>query len=51
VKRAPEFWCRYNLEWLYRLIDDPRRISRQKVLPIFVMKVLVEKIRKVLSFK
>lgn len=43
VKRAPESWCKYNLEWLYRLIDDPRRITRQKVLPLFVVKVLLEK--------
>jgi N-acetylglucosaminyldiphosphoundecaprenol N-acetyl-beta-D-mannosaminyltransferase len=45
VKRAPEIWCRYNLEWLYRLIDDPRRIGRQKVLPVFVMLVLMEKVK------
>jgi N-acetylglucosaminyldiphosphoundecaprenol N-acetyl-beta-D-mannosaminyltransferase len=51
VKRAPEFWCRLNLEWFYRLIDDPRRISRQKVLPIFVMKVLVEKAKRVLGIE
>ena len=43
VKRAPEIWCSLNLEWLYRLIDDPRRIARQKVLPIFVALVLLEK--------
>lgn len=49
VKRAPEFWCRHHMEWLYRLIDDPRRISRQKLLPLFVLKVLAEKIKRVLS--
>lgn len=45
VKRAPEFWCRYNLEWLYRLFDDPRRAARQKVLPLFVIKVLAAKVK------
>ena len=25
-KRAPEFWCRHGLEWLYRFIHDPRRL-------------------------
>jgi N-acetylglucosaminyldiphosphoundecaprenol N-acetyl-beta-D-mannosaminyltransferase len=50
VKRAPEFWCRYNLEWLYRLIDDPRRISRQKVLPVFAALVLIEKFKSILRF-
>lgn len=38
VKRAPEFWQKHNLEWLYRLISDPRRIKRQIVLPIFMVK-------------
>lgn len=29
VKRAPEIWCKLNLEWAYRLIDQPSRIKRQ----------------------
>jgi UDP-N-acetyl-D-mannosaminouronate:lipid I N-acetyl-D-mannosaminouronosyltransferase len=29
VKRAPDLWCRLNLEWAYRLIDQPSRIKRQ----------------------
>jgi len=49
VKRAPELWCRYHLEWLYRLLDDPRRIRRQKVLPVFVMQVLAAKLKKQLG--
>lgn len=48
VKRAPEFWRRMNLEWLYRLIDDPSRISRQKVLPVFVALVWLEKCKPLL---
>ncbi|MGI6657063.1 MAG: WecB/TagA/CpsF family glycosyltransferase [Desulfobulbus sp.] len=39
VRRAPEFWCRHNLEWLYRLLAEPRRIKRQKVLPLFALRV------------
>jgi N-acetylglucosaminyldiphosphoundecaprenol N-acetyl-beta-D-mannosaminyltransferase len=42
VKRAPEFWCRHNLEWLYRLLKEPKRIRRQKVLPLFALAVLRE---------
>lgn len=45
VKRAPEIWCRWNLEWLYRLLADPRRWKRQRVLPVFATKVLTEKIK------
>jgi UDP-N-acetyl-D-mannosaminouronate:lipid I N-acetyl-D-mannosaminouronosyltransferase len=29
VKRAPALWIKYNLEWLYRLLADPKRIGRQ----------------------
>jgi N-acetylglucosaminyldiphosphoundecaprenol N-acetyl-beta-D-mannosaminyltransferase len=45
VKRAPEIWCKYSIEWLYRLISEPRRIKRQKVLPVFAMMVLVAKVK------
>ncbi len=37
VKRAPEFWQKHNVEWLYRLLSDPKRIKRQIVLPIFML--------------
>lgn len=29
VKRAPEFWQRLGLEWLYRLLSQPTRLKRQ----------------------
>ena len=29
VKRAPALWCRFNLEWAYRLLVQPSRIGRQ----------------------
>jgi UDP-N-acetyl-D-mannosaminouronate:lipid I N-acetyl-D-mannosaminouronosyltransferase len=29
VKRAPEVWKRMGLEWLYRLLSQPSRITRQ----------------------
>jgi N-acetylglucosaminyldiphosphoundecaprenol N-acetyl-beta-D-mannosaminyltransferase len=44
VKRAPHFWCRLNLEWLYRLLAEPKRIGRQLVLPIFAYLVFRRKI-------
>lgn len=28
VKRAPQFWIKLNLEWLYRIIKQPFRIKR-----------------------
>lgn len=48
VKRAPRIWCRYNLEWLYRLLAEPQRIARQKVLPVFAYRVLRTKL--IMSF-
>jgi len=29
VKRAPEWWVKNNMEWLYRLLSQPSRIKRQ----------------------
>lgn len=43
VRRAPKWWCRNSLEWLYRLLCEPSRIRRQKVLPVFAWQVLKAK--------
>lgn len=40
VKRAPNLYVNLGLEWLYRLIKEPNRISRQIVLPMFMLKVI-----------
>lgn len=40
VTRAPQAWQRANLEWLFRLLSDPRRIRRQSALPVFTVRVL-----------
>lgn len=40
VKRAPDIYIKLGLEWLYRLMKEPNRISRQAVLPIFMLKVI-----------
>jgi N-acetylglucosaminyldiphosphoundecaprenol N-acetyl-beta-D-mannosaminyltransferase len=45
VKRAPDVWCNLRLEWLYRLIKEPKRIKRQKVLPIFAVMVFIAKVK------
>jgi len=43
VKRAPKAWQQMNLECLYRLIEEPKRIQRQKLLPLFAALVLLQK--------
>lgn len=36
VKRAPKWMIKLQLEWLYRLIKEPRRLGRMMRLPKFV---------------
>lgn len=45
VRRAPEGWRRLKLEWLYRLLKEPRRIKRMIKLPLFVFAVLGQRLR------
>jgi N-acetylglucosaminyldiphosphoundecaprenol N-acetyl-beta-D-mannosaminyltransferase len=44
VSRAPLFWQRTGLEWLYRLIQEPSRWRRQLALPRFAFAALCETI-------
>jgi len=44
VKRAPKFFQRFGLEWLYRFIREPRRIIRGAALPLFIFAVLWKRI-------
>lgn len=46
LKRAPDRWIRWKLEWLYRLLQQPGRLGRQMRLPAFVLAVLAEKMKK-----
>lgn len=41
VKRAPRFFIKLGLEWLYRLITEPTRFKRQLALPKFFLMVLL----------
>ena len=42
LKRAPIYWRKMKLEWLYSLIKEPKRWRRQLELPKFVLKVLFQ---------
>ena len=45
VKRAPVIFRKLGLEWLYRVINNPKRISRIfPTLPIFLYRVIMNKI-------
>jgi len=43
TKRAPQTFQKLRLEWLWRLMLNPSKISKVKMLPKFVMLVLREK--------
>ena len=45
VKRAPKWMIRLNLEWLYRLIKEPKRFRRMLRLPKYILAVVAERIR------
>jgi len=42
TKRAPRFMQRLGLEWLYRVMREPRRVKRILALPKFMIAVLAE---------
>ena len=44
IKRAPVFFLKFGLEWLYRIIREPRRIRRSLKLPLFVIAVVWKRI-------
>jgi N-acetylglucosaminyldiphosphoundecaprenol N-acetyl-beta-D-mannosaminyltransferase len=43
VKRAPSLFRKLGLEWLYRLLKEPKRFKRQLALPSFLFKVIVKR--------
>lgn len=46
TKRAPQWWQKHGLEWLYRLIKEPRRMWRRYIIgnTVFLWHMLGEKI-------
>ncbi len=47
VERAPEFWQKAGLEWLYRTVKEPARFKRIfPTLPLFVLRVVRERVCK-----
>ena len=43
IKRAPKFIQKLGMEWFWRLMIEPSRIVRMRVLPIFLIKILFKK--------
>lgn len=45
VKRAPRWMIRLQLEWLYRLIKEPKRFGRMMRLPKFIFAALKKRMK------
>ena len=46
IRRAPLLWRRLGMEWLYRLLREPKRITRMIRLPGILWAALRERIRR-----
>lgn len=44
VQRAPEKWQKLGLEWLYRLLKEPKRLGRMMKLPKFLLCVISQRV-------
>lgn len=44
VKRAPGFFIKMNLEWFYRLLKQPSRLTRMLRIPVFLMLCIKKRI-------
>lgn len=45
VKRAPRWMIDLSLEWLYRLLKEPKRLGRMMRLPKFIFAVAIRKLK------
>lgn len=47
VERAPIWWQEHSLEWLYRLLKEPKRMWRRYIIgnTIFIINIINEKLR------
>ena len=48
AQRAPLWWQKHSLEWLYRLVKEPKRMWRRYVIgnPLFIFRIIKEKMTK-----
>ncbi|GEN58055.1 acetylglucosaminyldiphosphoundecaprenol acetyl-beta-D-mannosaminyltransferase [Halolactibacillus alkaliphilus] len=47
VKRAPDFWIKLNLEWLYRSLKQPSRLKRLSSNFKFIFMIFYERLKKI----
>lgn len=46
AQRAPQWWQNHSLEWLYRLVKEPKRMWRRYVIgnPLFLLNIFKERV-------
>jgi UDP-N-acetyl-D-mannosaminouronate:lipid I N-acetyl-D-mannosaminouronosyltransferase len=44
IQRAPQWWIEHNLEWAYRLVKQPSRITRQICYIEFMIRLFLNKL-------
>lgn len=49
LRRAPTSWQRLGLEWLYRVVQEPRRLARVRAIPVFLAQISLIKIARLLG--
>ena len=45
--RAPKFVQKLGFEWLFRLVQEPRRIKRIYKIPLFLIKLTLKRIKSI----
>ena len=45
AERAPEGWRKLGMEWLYRLLKEPKRIGRMAKLPLVLVDAAWARVR------
>lgn len=45
IKRAPKIFIKLGMEWFYRLLQQPQRFVRMLQLPLFIVEVIIAKIK------
>lgn len=48
LTRAPKGWQRLGLEWLYRVLQEPKRATRVSTIPIFIGQISLMKLTRTL---
>ena len=49
LTRAPLRWQRLGLEWLYRVLQEPKRLSRVSAIPLFLGQIAFAKLAQMLA--